>query len=422
MDAAARGHRLSLASETRDVALPRRPTSVETAFALACFVGSAATVQKYGGTASMFVYLAVLLGAVPLFLRAAVPRFPQLKSSTIVMVAAASLVVLAVLFFVLYPHANSHVPGVGSDRDDAADMGAHALLRGQWPYHGRTYLGGTISQLPGLLLLAVPFVALGHSAYAAFFWLPVLFALLWNLRAEGRVALLLAWLALIASPVLVREVVTGGDLLANTISVMVAVWLIALALERHHRWRLVFAGLFMGFVLSSRLNFLFVLLPLAAFAWKRYGIRRVLEFLVPTAVSMAAVTLPFWVGRASFPPLTSSDHLSAFDGSLPGGQSLVIAIALVVAIGFALAAPPRLGSVFAQAAAVQAFFIVAVGVHEAVQAGSLDLTDLTPGYGLPVVLLALGALACDGSYFRALEESMPRRVTVANSAPSVGDG
>jgi hypothetical protein len=265
-------------------------------------------------------------------------------------------------------------------------------------------------------------VALGHSAYAAFFWLPVLFALLWNLRAEGRVALLLAWLALIASPVLVREVVTGGDLLANTISVMVAVWLIALALERHHRWRLVFAGLFMGFVLSSRLNFLFVLLPLAAFAWKRYGIRRVLEFLVPTAVSMAAVTLPFWVGRASFPPLTSSDHLSAFDGSLPGGQSLVIAIALVVAIGFALAAPPRLGSVFAQAAAVQAFFIVAVGVHEAVQAGSLDLTDLTPGYGLPVVLLALGALACDGSYFRALEESMPRRVTVANSAPSVGDG
>jgi hypothetical protein len=71
---------------------------------------------------------------------------------------------------------------------------------------------------------------------------------------------------------------------------------------------------------------------------------------------------------------------------------------------------------------VQAFFIVAVGVHEAVQAGSLDLTDLTPGYGLPVVLLALVALACNGSYFRALGESMPRRVTGVTAASGVGDG
>ena len=48
----------------------------------------------------MFAYLVVLLGAVPLFLRVGISRFPRLKSSTIVLVAAASLVVLAVLFFV----------------------------------------------------------------------------------------------------------------------------------------------------------------------------------------------------------------------------------------------------------------------------------------------------------------------------------
>lgn len=402
------------------MAIARRPTSVEVGFALACFVGSAATIQKYGGTASTCAYLVVLLGAVPSLLRIGISRFPR-PTSTILLAAAASLVALAVLFFLLYPHANTHTPGVGSDRDDAADMGAHALLRGQWPYYGRTYLGGTVSQLPGLLLLAVPFVALGHSAYAAFFWLPVLFVLLWQLRGDGRESLLLSWLALLASPVLVREVVTGGDLLANTVSVMLAMVLVAFALERGHRWRVVLAGLFLGFVLSSRLNFLFALLPLAVLAWRRYGVRRSLEFLVPTAAGFAAVTLPFWVGRDSFPPLTSSDHLSAFDGSIPGGQSLVLALAVVLAVALALIGPSRLGSVFAQAAVVQAFFVVVVGVHEVIQAGTFDLTDLTPGYGLPVVLLALGALACATPYFRVLEQAAPEGGGAVYGAARVAD-
>lgn len=397
------------AAELSDLALAHRPSLVEGGFALACFVGSAATIQKYGGAASTLVYLFVLLGAVPLLLRVGVAHSSRLGKSTVFIAAAASLLILAVLFFVLYPHANTHTPGAGSDRDDAADMGAHALLRGQWPYYGRTYLGGTVSQLPGLLMLAVPFVAIGHSAYAAFFWLPVLFVLLWKFSADEKVSLMLTWLALLASPVLVREVVTGGDLIANTVSVMLAMSLVAFALKRGYRWRLVLAGLFLGFALSSRLNFLFVLVPLAALAWKRYGFKDAFAFLVPSGIGFAAVTLPFWIGRATFPPLTSSDHLSSFDGSIPGGQSLVIASAVALAVAMAVVAPPRLGSVFAQAAAVQAFFIVCVGLHEVVRAGRFDLTDLTPGYGLPVVLLALGALACAEPYFRALERLAPQR-------------
>lgn len=400
---------MNRAETLAEAGLTQRPTLIETGFALACFVGSAATVQKYGGTASTVAYLVVLLGAVPLLLRASVSLAPELRTSTVLPALAGTVVLLAVLFFVIYPHANTHATGVGSDRDDAADLGAHALLRGQWPYHGQTYLGHPISQLPGLLLLAVPFVALGHSAYAALFWLPVLFLLLWHLGGERETPLFLTWLALVASPAVVREVVTGGDLLSNTVSVMVAMWLVDRALAGRHRWRLVLAGLFLGFVLSSRLTFVFVLPPLLVLAWRRYGVRPAIDVLWPSAVGFAAVTLPFYVGHSSFPPFSASDHLSSIDGSVPGGQTLVIAAGVVLSAALALLLRPSLASAFAQAATVQAFFLVVVAVHDSVQARTLDLYKLTPGYGMPVVLLALGALVGVEPYRRTAGATVAAR-------------
>lgn len=414
MDAAAGGGRLSRAPAIAEAVLARLPRLPEAGFALACFVGSAATVQKYAGTAATAVYLVVLLAVVPLILVAYTSYVPPLRTSTIVLLSVATLAVLAVVFAIVYPHANTHVPGLGSDRDDAADMGARALLHGRWPYYGRTYLGNPISQLPGLLLLATPFVALGHSAYAAFFWLPVLFLLLWKLRGEGRTPLLLFWLALVASPVLVRELVTGGDLIANTVSVMLAMWLVELSLRRRHRGGLVVASLFLGLVLSSRLTFLFVLPPLAALAWKRYGIRRSAVVLLLAGAGFAAVTLPFYVGRAMFPPLTASDHLAGFEGSVPGGQWLLIAIGVSLSVALALFARPGLGSAFVQAASVQTFFLAAVAVHDSLNAGTLDLAQLTPGYGLPVLVLALGALPAAPALQR---RSAPAVEPVSAAAP-----
>lgn len=375
-----------------DAALTRLPRAPEVGFALACFVGSAATVQKYAGTAVTVLYLVLLLAVVPVIVRSTMAHVPPLRTSTILLLSGATLALLALVFALVYPHANTHAPGMGSDRDDAADMGATALLHGRWPYYGHTYLGNPISQLPGLLFLAAPFVELGHSAYAAFFWLPVLFVLLWRLRGDGQAPLLLVWLALIASPVFVRELVTGGDLIANTVSVMFTVWLVDIALVRRRRAELALAGLLLGFVLSSRLTFLFVLPPLAALAWKRDGLKRAIQVMLLAGVGFAAVTLPFYLGRATFPPLTASDHLVGFEGSVPGGQWAVIAAGVVLSVALALLARPGIASAFVQAASVQAFFLIAVAVHDSVDAGGLHLAQLTPGYGLPVLLLALGAV------------------------------
>jgi hypothetical protein len=393
-----RVHEMTLTASTRVALVP------EAGFGLACFVGSAATVQKYAGTAATAGYLVLLVVAVPLVVRAASLWMPRLSTVTVVVLAVATLAVLVVLFALLYPHANTHSEGMGSDRDDAADMGARALLHGRWPYHGRTYLGNPISQLPGLLFLAVPFVALGHSAYAAFFWLPVLFLLLWHRRGEPQAPLFLIWLALLASPVLVREVVTGGDLVANTVSVMLAMWLVDAALTRS-TGAFVLAGLVLGFVLSSRVTFFFVLPPLVVLAWRRCGLPRAVGVLLLAGVGFTAVTLPFYVGHSRFPPLSASDHLSVFEGSVPGGQWLVIAAALVLSVALALLVPAGLAGAFVQAASVWAFFLIAVAVHDSIQAGTLDLAQLTPGYGLPVLLLTLGALPGGAALARALRVS-----------------
>jgi len=372
--------------------LARWGRQAEVGLALACFAGSAATIQKYGGTASVVAYLVVLLAAVPLLVRAVASHLPPLRTSTVIVLALATLAVLAVVFVLVYPHANTHVPGRGSDRDDAADLGARALLHGHWPYYGRTYLGNPVSQLPGLLLLAAPFVALGHSAYAAFFWLPVLFGLLWLLRGDPKAPLLLLWLVLVASPVLVRELVTGGDLIANTVSVMLGTYLVGVALSDGRRVWLVGASLFLGFVLSSRLNFLFVLPPLLVLAWRRSSVETAGAVLTLVAAGFCAVTLPFYLGHRSFPPFSASDLLRGFDGAVPGGQWLVIAVGIGLSVVLALLAPPSLQGVFVQVAALQAFFLVALAGLDSVRAGTLDLAQLTPGYGLPVVLLALGGL------------------------------
>jgi len=80
---------------------------------------------------------------------------------------------LIAAFIVLYPVARSGLFGPGSDRDDALNVALQALLSGHYPYYAQTYLGNPPTPMPGALLLALPFFALGTSAWQNLFWLPV---------------------------------------------------------------------------------------------------------------------------------------------------------------------------------------------------------------------------------------------------------
>ena len=366
-----------------------RPHPGALGLALVFFVASAATVQKHAGTPLLLAYLAVLSGAAWL----AAPAVPWLRTRLTdcqaVTAALAVFATLAVAFAVIYPDANRRGAEEGSDRDDAADVGARLLLDGDYPYDGRTYLGQSVSQLPGALLLAAPFVALGKSAYAAFFWLPLLFVLLRARFREWRTPLLLLLLALCLSPGLLRELVTGGDLIANGIYVLGAAWLLLRA-ERAAPFAL--AALALGFVLSSRLSFAFVVPALLVAVASRRGWTKAVVAGGLAAAAFAAVTLPFVLHAGRFPPFEASNHLQRFDDAVPGGGTT---IGLLLGVGAVVAAlVPQSWSetrFLVHAAATQLALVLSVVVYESVRNATLDFAALVPGYGLLALFFGLAA-------------------------------
>src|SRR5438105_4620272 len=127
-------------------------------------------------------------------------------------------------------------------------------MHGHFPYHQRTYLGGPISPLPGEVLLAVPFVALGKSAYQNLFWVLAFYAVLKHRVGDARMALAAMQATLGLSPTIMRDLVTGSDVLCNGIYVLLFSLLLLRCAERGGAIMWV-AAVLLGIGLSSRLHF-----------------------------------------------------------------------------------------------------------------------------------------------------------------------
>src|SRR4051812_36176093 len=180
---------------------------------------SSFVVNKYLGWECTIAYAIVVALMVAL-----VPRLPErLSKGNLTSLALLTQCLMVVAFLVLYPVANTHAPGTGSDDDDALNLGALALLAGRFPYSQTTYLGNALHHLPGAFVLAGPFVILGTSALQNLFWLP-LFFLAVKEEAESRTALQLAWLVLALSPGVMHDVVTGTGYVSNSIYVLLGLW------------------------------------------------------------------------------------------------------------------------------------------------------------------------------------------------------
>jgi hypothetical protein len=350
-------------------------------------------VQKYGGTAALVVYLAVMA----IFALVVAPRVPPLVAGSTerqaATVAVVGFIALAVLFVVLYPHLNRHGI-VGSDRDDAADLGARALLHGHYPYDQRTYLDQSISQLPGALLLAAPFVALGHSAYAALFWLPVLLLVLRRVSGGLTDGLAVLVLAFVLSPALLRELLTGGDLIANGVAVLFAALLV---LRAEGTAAAATSGAFLGLVLATRLNFVFAAAPLVEALRARRGRARAVFVLFVAAVVWLAVTLPFVFHAGRFTPFEASNQLQRFNDVFPHAATLVGVLLAAAVVAAAMAEGAWSEQRFLVHAALgQLALVLAVACYDSVRDHSLDFSSLVPGYGLLPLFFGLAAarLAC----------------------------
>ena len=241
--------------------------------------------------------------------------------------AAATWVAIVVLFAVVYPVADVQVPGRGSDADDALNIGVRAMLAGHSPYATTTYLGNELSPLPGALLLALPFVLLGTSALQNLLWIPVFFLAVARATGDRARALHLAWTVLLASPVVLHEVMTGGDHSANSVYVLLGMqWLLASGGRP-------LAAAAWGVTLASRANFLLLVLPVCGWLWRHHG-RTTAVRAAAIALGVAGLlTVPFvWHhGLADFAPLHAVDRLTRFDAVVPQAGAMVLGTMLAAA-------------------------------------------------------------------------------------------
>ncbi len=366
-------------------------------------VPSFGVIQKYFGNVGLLVYLvaatAILWLAYRYLCELVLSRLSERQAQ---LLAVASLVALIVVFALVFPRANVHVAGRGSDADDALNLAAGELLHGRYPYYVQTYLQNAIASLPGAILLAAPFVLLGNSAYQNLFWLAVFFfAVSRGTRSFGR-GLILVWTPLIFSPVVMNYVVTGGDDVANGIYVLVFMLLTVrwVSSADAPAWKKVLAALLLGIGLSSRANFLLVMPQLFAALTIKEGWRAALKYVTLAGAAFAAVTIPFWIhDPVGFTPLHVQSHkVAEFQTVLPFAGLVVPALGACLAMAMAWRSIKlRRETSLRDCAIVQAFLVFCVVVLSSIQAGTPAL--ILTGYG--VFFLFFGVLAFGPKMFEA---------------------
>jgi hypothetical protein len=297
-----------------------RPPAAATIFAVSVGLPSAAKAQHYAGASGLIGYVAFLVAAVyaarwlhPGRIGASISR----RRADVAMVSA--LVVLAIVFVAIYPKVT-----MGSDRDEALDTATRTLLSGQFPYSSRALAtgavappngGSPISPMPGELFLSIPFVMLGSGAWQTFFWLAAFFYLSGViLRSRGR-ALVALGAMLVLGPSALHEILTGGDLLANALWVLV---LGALMVGARARWTGTVCAVLFGVGLASRAHFALLLPLVLVVVSQRRGWRTAFARCAVAASAFIAITLPFYLhDPAGFSPLHVVGKLRGLDWVVP---------------------------------------------------------------------------------------------------------
>lgn len=200
-------------------------------------------------------------------------------------------VVLTAAFAILYPISLKHTLNKGSDREDALRIELSAVRHHQYPYDARTFLGNPPTPLPGAMLLASPFFALGHIAWQNLLWLALFFLFAIHFFRYRATALFFLAVFLLFAPGNLSDFTSGGDYLTNFFYLAIAVTLFARSLDCSFSISIL-AALFLGITLSSRIIYVVVLIPLLALTLQRTSRLRIAILFVVVLIAAAAVTLP----------------------------------------------------------------------------------------------------------------------------------
>ena len=313
---------------------------------------------------------------------------------------------LLAVFAIVYPMETSGKFSLGGDRDEMLNLSVRALFEGRYPYDELTPLGNEISVLPGSIFLAAPFVALGNAAFQNFFWV-ILLLVVTSLFLKGKASALIAVAAvLLLSPAVQYEYISGGDVLANSIFVLVFFYLAIRAFSNPgiSVWLKIAAGIALGVALASRANFLLLLPLLFGVLYRKAGWKPALAAVLTAGVVAGAVTLPFYLrDPAMFPPIVNANKLVLYDARFPNASSIIIlaAAALSVLLAVFLARKPEQDpepAFYWTSAVVQLFPMLCGLVLDTIITGSVDFKIMHDRYGL--MFLFFGLWGCWPYLFR----------------------
>jgi len=290
--------------------------------------------------------------------------------------AQIALAVLALalgwLFWVLYPLADAGVIGGGSDRDDALRLGVEHLLAGGFPYYEPTYLGNPITPMPGALVLSAPFAVIDPLAWQNLAWLAAYGGVLRWVLGDWRSVAWSAFAIVVLSPVLLHALVTGSDLIANSVAVMVFLAMASYVGSRVP-WLGWLSAVLFGLALSWRASFLFLLPLLWSAVLSRHGWVQAASRTGVAMLAFSLVTLPFYLYDPDhFTPLKTLGKLR-FSEDLAVASALIPTSTALLALAFAHRDNAQPRQLLRHAFWLLSLPVIAVVVISSIGAGTPDL-------------------------------------------------
>ena len=208
---------------------------------------------------------------------------------------ALSLLIVAAIL-VLYPISTRHAAGAGGDREDAIRVEIAAILHHRPPYTARTFHGNPATPMPGALLLASPFYAIGKIYLQNVLWVVLFTASVAAVFRRRATAFFLVLVFLLVSPGDLDDLAVGGDFFVNLLYVLIALFSITAAhTQLKPRWVKLLALVFLGVALSSRPIYIVTLPLVFSLVLQRAGQAAAWRALLLVCAVTAVITLPFYV-------------------------------------------------------------------------------------------------------------------------------
>ena len=368
-----------------------------TPYIVTLFLGFAGSgfVQKHLGLLGVIGYLLIIVGVVWFALQFGKHLHVWIRKY-FRFIAPLCAVITVSMFAVLNPWEDGKGPGKSSDRDEGLNMAVERIMHGETPYYPQNSVAGPLSLLPGAIVIAAPFVALGDSGYQNVFWIFIFFALAaWHFR-DRIVALSWLMLILFLSPAVAYEYISGGDLIANGIYVPLS---LALAIHvwgkpESSKWLKVVVCLFVGVCLTSRSNLPFLVPLFAAAIWRVAGVKSAIVASVMTSSVIILLTVPIYLhDPAGFTPLISRKKLALVDHAIPHMSWYLVAITAVVGTVVAIQLLRRsddvLEAVFRYGALVMIAPMIGLVLLHSVVSGRLEFGLMLDRFGLLFLFFAV---------------------------------